>query len=89
MSEPRTPSELLIGTSQGLLGLAGGEPRPDASFGNREVSAVDVRDGEVWAVAERLAIARRDPEGAWTDIVRSDLELACVAATSHGLFVGT
>jgi len=88
MSDPRTPSELLIGTSQGLFGLADGEPRPDASFGTREVSALDVRDGGVWAVAERHTIARRDPEGAWADIVRSDLELVCVAATSHGLLVG-
>jgi len=89
MSDPRTPSQLLIGTSQGLFGLAGGEPRPDASFGTREVSALDVSDGEAWAVAERHAIARRDPEGTWVEVARSELELVCVAATLNGVFVGT
>jgi hypothetical protein len=89
MSDLPTPPELLIGTSQGLFGLAGGEPRPDASFGTREVSAVDVREEGTWAVAERHAIVRRDREGAWAEVARSELELVCVAATSQGLFVGT
>ncbi len=89
MSDPHTPSELLIGTSEGVFGLAGGEPRPDASLGTREVSALDVRDGEAWTVAERHAIVRRDAEGAWAEVARSELELVCVAATSQGVFVGT
>lgn len=89
MSDLRTPSQLLIGTSQGLFGLAGGEPWPDASFGNREVSAVDVRDGEIWAVAGQHALARRDPQGAWVEVARSELELVCVVTTSDGVFVGT
>ena len=90
MSDPRTPSELLIGTSEGVFGVAGGEPRPDPSFGTtREVSALAVGDAGVWAVAERHAIVRRDREGAWTEVARGELELVCVVATSQGVFVGT
>ena len=89
MSDPRTPSELLIGTNQGLLGLAEGEPRADPNFGTREVSALGVRDGEAWTVTERHAIVRRDPQGAWVEVARSDLELVSLVATSQGLFVGT
>jgi hypothetical protein len=90
VSDPRTPSELLIGTSEGVFGVAGGEPRPDPSFGTtREVSALAVGDAGVWAVAERHAIGRRDPEGAWLEVARSELELVCAVATSQGVFVGT
>ena len=89
MSDPR-PTDPVIGTSQGLFALSGGDPRPDPSFGPREVSALAVRDGGVWAVAERRVIARRDREGAWVDVARSDaFDLACLAPTSHGVFAGT
>jgi hypothetical protein len=43
----------------------------------------------VWAVTERHAIARRDPDGAWAEVARSELELVCVVTTSQGVFVGT
>jgi len=94
MSDPRPTTDLFVGTSQGLFALAGGDPRPDPrpdpSFGPREVSALAVRDGGVWAVAERRVIARRDPEGPWVDVARSDaFDLACLAPTSHGVFAGT
>ena len=94
MSDARPTTDLFLGTSQGLFALAGGDPRPDPrpdpSFGPREVSALAVRDGGVWAVAERRVIARRDPEGPWVDVARSDaFDLACLAPTSHGVFAGT
>ena len=89
MSDPRTPSELLIGTGEGLFGLAGGEPRPDPGLGTREVSALDVGDGGAWTLTERHAVVRRDPQGAWVEIARGDLELVCFVATPQGVFVGT
>jgi hypothetical protein len=94
MSNPRPTTDLFVGTSQGLFALAGGDPRPDPrpdpSFGPREVSALAVRDGGVWAVAERRVIARRDPDGVWVDVARSDgFDLACLAPTSHGVLAGT
>lgn len=94
MSDARPTTDLFVGTSQGLFALAGGDPRPDPrpdpSFGPREVSALAVRDGGVWAVAERRVIARRDPEGPWVDVARSDaFDLACLAPTSHGVLAGT
>ena len=90
MSDPRPTTDMFVGTSPGLFALAGGDPRPDPSFGPREVSALAVRDGGVWAVAGRRVIARRDPEGAWVDVARSDaFDLACLAPTSHGVFAGT
>ena len=94
MSDARPTTDLFVGTSQGLFALAGGDPspdpRPDPSFGPREASALAVRDGGVWAVAERRVIARRDPEGPWVDVARSDaFDLACLAPTSHGVFAGT
>jgi hypothetical protein len=82
-------TDLLIGTGEGLFVLAGGEPHLDASFGAREVAALAVRDGVAWAVAESNAIVRREPDGTWTDVARSELDLACLAPTSHGVLAGT
>ena len=82
-------TDLLIGTGEGLFALAGGEPHLDASFGAREVAALAVRDGVAWAVAGGNAIARREPDGTWTDVARSELDLACLAPTSHGVLAGT
>jgi hypothetical protein len=81
--------DLLIGTGEGLFGLAGGELHLDASFGAREVAALAVDDGAAWAVAERKAIVRRELDATWTDVARSELGLACLAATSHGVLAGT
>jgi hypothetical protein len=83
-------TELLIGTGEGLFGLAGGEPHPDPSFGKREVAALVVDDDAAWAVAGRNAIVRREPDGTWTDVARSDaFDLACLASTSDGVLAGT
>jgi hypothetical protein len=83
-------ADLLIGTGEGLFALAGGEPRPEASFGAREVAALAVREGAVWAVAGRNAIVRREPDGTWTDVARSEaFEIACLVPTSHGVLAGT
>ena len=82
-------TDLVIGTGEGLFGLAGGEPHLDPSFGAREVAALAVHDRAAWAVAGRNAIVRREPDGSWTDVARSDLDLACLAATSHGVVAGT
>jgi hypothetical protein len=83
-------ADLLIGTGEGLFALAGGEPRPEASFGAREVAALAVREGAVWAVAGRNAIVRREPDGTWTDVAPSEaFEIACLVPTSHGVLAGT
>ena len=65
-------AHLLIGTGEGLFALAGGEPRPEASFEAREVTALAVREGAAWAVAGHDAILRREPDGTWTDVARSE-----------------
>jgi hypothetical protein len=82
-------ADLLIGTGEGLFALAGGEPRPEASFGTREVGALAVREGAAWAAAGRNAILRREPDGTWSDVARSELEIASLADTSHGVLAGT
>jgi hypothetical protein len=82
-------ADLLIGTREGLFALAGGEPRPEASFRAREVAALAVREGAAWAVAGHNAIVRRAPDGTWTDVARSELQIACLADTSDGVLVGT
>lgn len=86
----RTTTDLLIGTSEGLFGLAGGESHPDASFGVREVGALVVDDGLAWAVAGRNAIVRREADGTWTEVARSDaFDLTCLVPTTHGALAGT
>ena len=86
----RPTADLLIGTTEGLFGLAGGEPHRDESFGAREVDALAVDDGAAWAVAGRNAIVRREPGGTWTEVARSDaFDLGCLASTSHGVLAGT
>ena len=40
-------------------------------------------------MTERHAVVRRDPQGAWVEVARGDLELVCLVATSQGVFVGT
>jgi hypothetical protein len=82
-------ADLLIGTREGLFALAGREPRPESSFGAREVTGLAVGEGAAWAVAGRNAIVRRGPDGTWSDVARSELEIACLADTSHGVLAGT
>jgi hypothetical protein len=82
-------ADLLIGTREGLFALAGGEPRPEPSFGAREVAALAVREGAAWALAGRNAIVRREPDGTWKDVARSELEIVCLAETSQGVLAGT
>jgi hypothetical protein len=82
--------DLSIGTGEGLFVLAGGEPYPDPSFGKREVVALVVDDDAAWAVAGRNAIVRREPDGTWTDVARSDVfDLVCLTSTSDGVLAGT
>jgi hypothetical protein len=81
---------LMVGTGAGMLELPGGSATPDPSFGPRAVTALEVRDGRAWAVADGRAIVRREPDGTWSDVARSDaFDLACLASTSHGVFAGT
>jgi hypothetical protein len=81
---------LMVGTSAGILELPDGSATTDPSFGPRAVTALEVRDGRAWAVADGRSIARREPDGTWSDVARSDaFDLACLTPTSHGVFAGT
>ena len=81
---------LMVGTGAGMLELTDESATTDPSFGPRTVTALGVRDGRAWAVADGRAIVRREPDGRWSDVARSDaFDLACLAPTSHGVFAGT
>jgi hypothetical protein len=83
-------TRLLIGTSEGLFELDGGEPRPDPGFGERVVTALAVDAGVTWVVAESRSLMRRDGSGAWEEIARTeDLEIACLVRTPTDMLVGT
>ena len=83
-------NDLLIGTSDGVFELADGGARPAPAFGEREATALVAEPGRRWAVAERRSIVRREADGAWTDVARSDgFELACLLPTPDGLLAGT
>jgi hypothetical protein len=81
---------LIVGTGAGMLELTQEIANTDPSFGPRAVTALAVRDGRAWAVADGRAIVRREQDGTWSDVARSDaLDLACLAPTSHGVLAGT
>jgi len=81
---------LMVGTGAGMLELTDEGATTDPSFGPRAVTALEVRVGRAWAVADGRSIVRREPDGTWSDAARSDaFDLACLAPTSHGVFAGT
>ena len=81
---------LMVGTGAGMIELTDESATTDPSFGPRAVTALEVRDGRAWAVADGRSIVRREPDGTWSDVARSDaFDLACLAPTSHGVFAGT
>jgi len=80
---------LMIGTGSGMLELTDESATTDPSFGPRAVTALAVRDGQAWAVADGRSIVRHEPDGTWTDVARSEREIVCLADTSHGVLAGT
>jgi hypothetical protein len=83
-------TRLLIGTDKGLLEFDGVDALPDQQLGERDVTALAVREDQLWAIAERSSLLRRDATGAWTEVrSRGADELTCVVASEHGVFVGT
>ena len=83
-------TRLLIGTASGLLESIGNEPTPDPGFGERDVTAVLVHAGEIWAIADGRSVMRRDRTGTWTEVAESDeFELACALSAPDGLILGT
>jgi hypothetical protein len=83
-------TRLLIGTAEGLFEFDGADAQLDAKFGERDITALAVRAGEVWAIVDGRSLMRRDPSGEWGTVASSDdLELECVAVSDEGVFVGT
>lgn len=83
-------TNLLIGTSAGVYELTGDGPRRDPAFGARGVTALAAADGVAWAIADRRSIARRESDGTWTDVARSDeFDLVCLLPMPDGLLAGT
>jgi hypothetical protein len=81
---------LLIGTSAGLFEGNGDQPTIDPGLRDREVTALFADGDEVWAVADRRFLVRRDPAGAWADIAESEgFEITCLVRSRQRLFVGT
>jgi hypothetical protein len=81
---------LMVGTGAGRIELTDESATTDPSFGPRAVTALEVRDGRAWAVADGRSIVRREPDGTWSHVARSDaFDLACLVSTSHGVFAGT
>ena len=70
--------------------LTGDGPRQHPALGSREVTALAAADGVAWAIADRRSIARRESDGTWTDVARSDeFDLVCLLPMPDGLLVGT
>jgi hypothetical protein len=83
-------TNLLIGTSAGVYELTDDGPREDQALGSREVTALAAADGVAWAITDRRSIARRESDGTWTDVARSDeFDLVCLLPMPDGLLAGT
>jgi hypothetical protein len=83
-------TRLLIGTREGLFEFDGADAVPDPAFGDRDATALAVRGDEVWAIADRRALVRRDGTGAWQDVAASDdLDITCLVVSDGGVLVGT
>jgi hypothetical protein len=83
-------TELLVGTSSGLFTTNGAGLEPEPGFGARAVTALAPFDGDVWAIADRRTLVRRESGGSWADVAESpDLDLDCVLPTATGVLAGT
>lgn len=73
-----------------MFELTGDGPRRDPALGSRDVTSLAAADGVAFAVADRRSIVRREPDGTWADVARSDeLDVASACAVHEGLFAGT
>jgi len=83
-------TELLVGTSSGLFSSGGNGLGPVARFGDRGVTALAAAGGDVWAIADRRTLARREAGESWADVAESaELDLECVLPTGANVFAGT
>jgi len=84
-----TTSTVLVATwSDGVLAV--GEETSDRELTGQSVKALapDGRGGALAIVGGRT-LRRRDPDGAWSTLLSSDLDLACCVATGDDVYVGT
>ncbi len=89
-----TTTRLVVGTTKGLYEVeasgAGSEARADGGpLADREVVALALEGGTLWAVADRQALLRQQPAGPWDEVAGAgSFELTCLLPSSFGLLVG-
>jgi hypothetical protein len=83
-----TPTVLVSTCRDGLFVLAG-EP-PDQELGNQSVRglAADGHGGAL-AIVNGRSLRRRGPDGVWSTIATTELDLACCVAVGDVIYVGT
>jgi hypothetical protein len=81
---------LVVGTVKGLYELEPGSsgPRPgQGRLADREVVALAVADGALWALDGGETVLRRGPDGSWTEVAGGS-SLTCLLPGGDGLLVG-
>jgi hypothetical protein len=84
-----TTSPVLVATWSDGLFVVSGETR-DQQFPEQSVRAL-APDGQggALAIVNGHSLQRRDPDGVWTAIAATELELSCCVAVGNVIYVGT
>ncbi|HKV05106.1 MAG TPA: hypothetical protein VJO53_08375 [Candidatus Acidoferrales bacterium] len=83
-----TPSILVSTWENGLFGVTGKTVHQELAGQSVRSPAADGRGG-VLAIVGGHSLSRRSPEGQWTAITKSELELSCCVPMGSVVFVGT
>jgi hypothetical protein len=83
-----TPAVLVATWRDGLFIVAG--ETPSQELGNQSVGAL-APDGQggTLAIVNGRSLRRRAPDGLWSTIATTELELACCVAVGNSIYVGT
>src|SRR6185295_11043942 len=84
----KTPRVLVATWLDGLF-VVSGETR-DQELGTQSVRAL-APDGQggALAIVNGRALRRRTPDGVWTTMATTDMDLACCVAAGDAIYVGT
>src|ERR1700733_15507861 len=83
-----TPAVLVATWRDGLFIVAG--ETPSQELGNQSVGAL-APDGQggTLAIVNGRSLRRRAPDGLWSTLATTELELACCVAVGNSIYVGT
>src|SRR4051812_15634188 len=89
MQAPASSPVILVGTwSDGLFAISGDGKHQELA-GRSVRSIAPLSGGGALAIVDGHDLRRRGPDGTWSSIATSELDLACCLALDNLIYVGT